>query len=79
VNFVLRFISGHVGVCNCYEDIFLHGALCMCCSHCSMFQSLPLCVWSPKAVWWVTKTGLFCNCISSNCNISNPAYCHTIC
>jgi hypothetical protein len=31
-------------------------------SHCSLFQSLPLCVWSLKALRWVTKTGLICTC-----------------
>ncbi len=31
VNFVLRFIRGHVGVCNCYEGNFLHVAQCICC------------------------------------------------
>jgi hypothetical protein len=36
---------------------------------------MPLCVWSSKALWRLTKTGLFCNCISSNCNILNLAYC----
>ncbi len=68
VNFVLRFISAHVvGDWNCYEGSFLHGPQYF------LFQSMPLCcVWRPKALRWVTISGLFCNC-----NISNPAYCLT--
>ncbi len=40
-------------------------------------KNWPLCVWSSKALWRLTKMGLFGNCISSNCNILNPTYCLT--